>query len=366
MNFKKYLLTILMCSCMSVNAVQKMVAIMPQVDLVLGDKTVNIARDRGDFRRLYFTSPSVTDPYFFNNVGRGVTSTVEVKVVLENLGIYSINGNPLFRVPNLPDIGIELMIYDRKGEKYYPYTDKDWHEIFRWGPNHSNAQGLKAFFRLVMLDTPEARVYSGNRYSLDADLLVGYVRSRSYSGNNLYAESDEIPVYIKPFTLIRNIASCTYRGSNFNVPLPTVNKNSFRGNGSEVFGGTFVLNLDQCGVLQQDNSLTSDNSLSSVWVTFTDATNPDNRTGLLTLTQDSSAQGVKLKIYPASSNSINQNALHFGADSRLKGNENAKQINYSAASKTAHQRYIVKYVQDGSEIIPGSVNAIATFTFSYQ
>lgn len=34
---------------MSVNAVQKMVAIMPQVDLVLGDKTVNIARDRGIF-----------------------------------------------------------------------------------------------------------------------------------------------------------------------------------------------------------------------------------------------------------------------------------------------------------------------------
>jgi type 1 fimbria pilin len=98
----------------------------------------------------------------------------------------------------------------------------------------------------------------------------------------------------------------------------------------------------------------------NVAVTLTDATTPSNRSSTLTLTADSSASGVGYQISYANV------PVLFGADSAAVGNAN--QISVSS-SPTAGGVFTVpltaSYIRTGT-VVPGSANARATFTMSYQ
>lgn len=378
MRLRNYLVIVLLYCCMlPVHSVQKMTSQRSRIDINFGTKEFNGPRDNFNFGGYVYTVKPVDGASRFftgNKGGSGNTTTLDAKVELEPAKISN-DKSVIFRIPTIPNVGIRVKIYDAKLEGgFYGYDNNQWNTVFSYKGNNSTSQGLKVWGQLVLIDTPDKRVYAANTYYSTEEILVGYVRANSYNPDgSLYAQSDPVPIYINPFTAVFNIASCTYfNGRNLVVNLPTVSTRSFTGSGSEVFGGTFTLDLGQCGVLREDGTLVDmvDNlgnlPLSSVWVTFTDATDPSNRTDKLTLTDSSTATGVKLKIYPASDSSMNVNAIKFGADSRLKGNENSIQMNYNTSTRAVNQRYIVKYVQDSAQVTPGSVNAIATFTFSYQ
>ena len=96
---------------------------------------------------------------------------------------------------------------------------------------------------------------------------------------------------------------------------------------------------------------------ADVYITLTDATDPDNRSSLLTLTRGSTARGVKLRM-------LNSGApVSYGPDAAAKGTPNQWRVGPSA--EVTGVPLSVQYVATG-EVKPGTVQGNATFTMSYQ
>lgn len=380
MKIRHYLLAMVL-SCYTVTSFAELSARQNPINLTVygNNRTITFARDNFKFAErtnTLFETYKVGDARFFQNGGYlniNVTSGLHFKTVLEPSG--QIYNTVIYKIPNSP-LGVRISVADTNKVNFYNKIDKDYNEVFYYPNNPSGTQGLNVYLEVFILEPPSGkeRVYADNIfYELKNPVLIGYVKGIFWASRkprtqeNIIQESPEVPIYLQPFTIRQNIASCTYRsGENLNVKLPTVSKNLFTSVGTEVFGGTFSLNLEQCGVLRQSNELLQENPLRNVKVTFTDATQPNNSTDKLTLTSDSTAKGVKLKIYPADNSSIQSTPVSFGPENRVRGNPNQIDMNYDSRSNTVNQRYVVKYVQDKSQVTAGTVNAVATFTFSYQ
>ncbi|WP_176115045.1 fimbrial protein [Burkholderia cepacia] len=138
--------------------------------------------------------------------------------------------------------------------------------------------------------------------------------------------------------------SCTITNSSVDVRLPPVSsgKLSYVGASAGETGFNIGLNC-RAG--------------SNVYVTLTDLTDPGNTGDQLTLTQDSTAKGVKLRV------SRNGQPVRYGPDSRLPGNPNQWYVGPSVS--TSNIPLTVQYVADGP-VSGGTVKGAATFTMSYQ
>jgi type 1 fimbria pilin len=97
----------------------------------------------------------------------------------------------------------------------------------------------------------------------------------------------------------------------------------------------------------------------SIYVTLTDASNPSNVGNTLSLTTNSSAQGVAYQILYGST------VINYGADSSAVGNKNQVKLGSVSAAGSFPVSLSARYVRTGA-IVPGSANALATFTMSYQ
>lgn len=139
--------------------------------------------------------------------------------------------------------------------------------------------------------------------------------------------------------------SCTITTPNISVSLPNVSASALRSTGVSAGRTPFSIGLQCQGV-------------GSVYITLTDATTPANRTDLLTLTGDSTAGGVGIRIRNSSST-----AVSFGPDSPVAGNTNQWLVGPS--DTTTSIPLSAEYVSTGS-VTPGTVRALATFTMSYQ
>lgn len=95
------------------------------------------------------------------------------------------------------------------------------------------------------------------------------------------------------------------------------------------------------------------------FVTLTDTSNIANRSTTLGLTADSSAQGVGIQILNGSDIPV-----AFGPDSAAPGNANQFLLG-TAAGGSAEYPFKAQYISIG-HVRAGSVQAIATFTLSYQ
>ncbi len=96
---------------------------------------------------------------------------------------------------------------------------------------------------------------------------------------------------------------------------------------------------------------------SRVYVTLTDLTNPGNTGNQLTLTPDSTAKGVKLRILR------NGQPVGYGPDSAAVGNTNQWYVGPSAT--TTNIPLSAQYISTG-QVTAGTVKGLATFTMSYQ
>lgn len=95
------------------------------------------------------------------------------------------------------------------------------------------------------------------------------------------------------------------------------------------------------------------------FVTLTDSSNIANRGTTLGLTSGSSAQGVGIQILDG-----NDSPVAFGPDSAAPGNPNQFLLG-TAAGGSAQYPLKAQYISTG-HVRAGSVQAIATFTLSYQ
>jgi type 1 fimbria pilin len=138
--------------------------------------------------------------------------------------------------------------------------------------------------------------------------------------------------------------TCTVTTPSVSVALPEVKASDLRRVGEARGDTQFRIGL-QCS------------AGADVFVTLTDATDPDNRSNLLTLTRDSTAQGVKLRM-------LNNGApISYGPDAAAKGTLNQWRVGPSA--QITGVPLSVQYVATG-EVKPGTVRGNATFTMSYQ
>ena len=93
-------------------------------------------------------------------------------------------------------------------------------------------------------------------------------------------------------------------------------------------------------------------------ITLTDSTTAGNRSDLLTLTNDSTARGVGIRIRNPS-----HAPVHFGPDSSARGTPNQWRVGRS--ERAMQIPLSAEYVSTGP-VTPGTVRALATFTLSYQ
>ncbi|MBN3734948.1 fimbrial protein [Burkholderia sp. Tr-20390] len=156
------------------------------------------------------------------------------------------------------------------------------------------------------------------------------------------------PVVVQP-----QVPTCKVATPNVAVPMGAVFASSFKSVGTTSTPHAFDIALTCSG----GNAGTSTNA----YVTLTDATAPGNTSTTLSLSNDSTASGIGVQILK------NGSPLGFGPDSTAVGNTNqwyAGRVAQGQVSLTVPLS--ARYVQTGATVKPGSANARATFTLSYQ
>ncbi|KWE93984.1 hypothetical protein WT54_03775 [Burkholderia territorii] len=100
-----------------------------------------------------------------------------------------------------------------------------------------------------------------------------------------------------------------------------------------------------------------------VHATMTDANDPANVSDVLTLSPESTASGVGIRI-------LRNNGtvpVSFGPDSSNPGNTNQWYITTTPSTGgSVTVPFVAKYVKSGQQVSTGTVKARSTITFSYQ
>jgi type 1 fimbria pilin len=140
-------------------------------------------------------------------------------------------------------------------------------------------------------------------------------------------------------------STCDVTTPSLSVSLPPVAANAFPARGATAGNTNFGIDLScQPG--------------ANVFVTLTDATDSGNTTSSLTLTGDSTASGVNLRVLDS-----NGSPVSFGPDSAAPGTTNQWLVGPSAT--TTGIPLTAQYVSTG-KVSPGTVKGLMTFTLSYQ
>lgn len=146
--------------------------------------------------------------------------------------------------------------------------------------------------------------------------------------------------------------SVSSKGS-IQAPLGNVAATTFKGVGSTSPARPFSIDLTCKG----GNGV----STLDVYATLTDATKPDNRSNVLTLSPGSGAKGVGVEVLSGTT------VLGYGPDSSALGNPGQwKAGTVFPGSSVFSIPLTAHYVQTEPVVTAGTANARATFTMSYQ
>lgn len=140
-------------------------------------------------------------------------------------------------------------------------------------------------------------------------------------------------------------SACTVTTRSPSVALPNISASDLPGVGSTRGDTRFRIGL-QC------------KSGSKVYVTLTDANNPGNRSDALTLSSDSTAGGVGLRLLRDDGS-----AVKYGPESSAAGTENQWLV--GASSEVTDISLTAQYTRTGM-VKAGTVKGHALFTMSYQ
>jgi len=140
--------------------------------------------------------------------------------------------------------------------------------------------------------------------------------------------------------------SCQVTTPSISVTLPTVTTSSLGSIGATAGSTQFNIGLNCTG------------SGTNVYVTLSDANNSGNISANLSLKNTSTASGIALQILRS-----NGAIVSYGPASAIVGNTNQWLV--GASTSLSGIPLTVRYIATGTPT-PGSVNAAATFTMSYQ
>ncbi|WP_082508570.1 fimbrial protein [Burkholderia sp. Leaf177] len=202
----------------------------------------------------------------------------------------------------------------------------------RAGTTGTNMYGPMGRFRLQLIRT--GPVMAGT-FNLPTTLAVG--KYGSADANILLLDNANASV-IAP--------ACTVQDTAKPVTMPVASGRYLPSIGSTTGDTTFSISLD-CATPM------------SVAITFTDATDPGNVGTTLSLSTDSTAKGVGYQIV------YNKTPINYGPDSSAANNVNQFSVAPAGTVGPLIIPFTARYVRTGA-ITPGSANAKATFTMSYQ
>ncbi|MEQ4532266.1 MAG: fimbrial protein [Mixta sp.] len=160
-------------------------------------------------------------------------------------------------------------------------------------------------------------------------------------------ETKTAKVIINPVTLTVTATGCIINTKSVNVNLDDVNVRALPSVGSTSPAVSFNI----------DATCDANIALNAV---ITDQTNPGNTSTVASLTADSTASGIGIAfLYNGTG------PLALGPDSSGSGTLNQFFIQSVDSAQTLSLPFQARYVRTG-ELVPGSANALASITFSYQ
>jgi len=161
-------------------------------------------------------------------------------------------------------------------------------------------------------------------------------------------ESKTAQVIINPTTITVAASGCTVNTKSANIDLGTLDIRTLSTVGSTSPSGAFNV------------TLTCDQNIA-VNAVMTDQTTPSNSSSVVTLTGDSTASGVGVQFFYNGTG-----PLSMGPDSTADGTLNQFFIQRtSSANQVLSLPFQAQYIRTG-DLVPGTANALASITFSYQ
>jgi type 1 fimbria pilin len=259
--------------------------------------------------------------------GSGAVSTgMTVAVDGENYTIFE---------TGVQGVGFILGLKDPNGTVYMPLQNGQTQTYPASGTN-GYATGLGFAAKVTFVKTRDT-------------LATGIYTTPTISAALLTVKNNETTtaqVIINPTTIIVSATGCTVLTKTANVDLGTVDVRTLPAVGSTSPSGTFNV------------SLYCDQKVS-VNATLSDQTHPANYSSAVSLTSDSNASGVGVQFL------YNGTVLALGADSSASGNLNQFFIQTTDQAQTLNLPFEARYIRMG-DIEPGTANALAGITFSYQ
>lgn len=220
--------------------------------------------------------------------------------------------------------------------------------------------------RYVPLQTGVTQTYpasgtSGIAYQLGWTAKVTFIKTGAALKSGVYqiptinaavltAYNNEVntaQVLISPTTITVTASGCIVGTKSANVNLGTIDIRTLPTVGSTSPSGSFNV------------SLTCDANVA-VSAVMSDQTTPSNTSSVATLTGDSTASGVGVQFFYKGTG-----PLMMGPDSSAAGTTNQFFIQSTTAAQTLSLPFQAQYIRTG-ELVPGSANALASITFSYQ
>ncbi|MCW5140957.1 fimbrial protein [Burkholderia cenocepacia] len=234
---------------------------------------------------------------------------------------------------SIPNIGIRIV--ENYSSVKFPFLESSYWVSNTWLATHYQ-------IRIELIKT--GNITAGGVLS---GAFAQY-RANGANGQLLVEHRFASPVVVQP-----KVPTCKVSTPAVAVPMTSVHMALFKGVGTTTTANAFEIGLACSGGVAGTST--------NAYVTLTDTTTPDNTSTTLSLTKDSMASGVGIQILK------NGTPLGFGPDSAAVGNTNQ----WYAGTITQGQANLkiplsARYVQTGETVTPGSANARATFTLSYQ
>ncbi|MGL5384878.1 MAG: fimbrial protein [Enterobacterales bacterium] len=234
----------------------------------------------------------------------------------------------------VPGIGFIIGVKDHNASTYIPLTDAE-NETWRGSAPQMG------------FDTQVHFIKTGNRL-VTGSITTPQITAAILTGYDTWGAQAQSQIIINPMTVTTFVNGCTVDQSALNFPMGEISEKVFNGVGSLSEGVTATASL-HC-----DANVT-------VAVVLTDQSDTSNTSSTIGLTPASEARGVGVQFF-----AHGQQLMSLGPDSSLKGTTGQIQLSTTQQNNSIITLPLTaKYVQTG-EITPGSANAIASLTFSYQ
>ncbi len=236
----------------------------------------------------------------------------------------------------VPGVGFILGLKDYNGTTYVPLQSGQTQTYPADGTNgYASSLGWSAKITFVKTgQTLATGTYTTS--TIDAAVLTAH--------NN---EVKTAKVIINPTTITVSATGCTVMTKSAIVDLGSIDMLSLTAVGSTSPSGAFNVEL-AC-----DENI-------AVNAVMTDQSDQSNMTSIVSLTSDSTASGIGVQFFYNGTG-----PLMLGSDSMASGALNQFFIQSTGQAQTLSLPFQARFIRTG-ELAPGTANALASITFSYQ